>query len=364
MGRRGLKPKPVWSEKVVRGKTYYYRHWRCDNGTRHTESYGSADAPDYQKFADHLKRVEGNGGTWPTNRQNPPIWKLCLLFEGSDTYKKYSRGERHIWTGVFRRLREDGNLLADELDANKFRDQLCRETVVGTGKQMAVRTINSYLQRVKRLYEWAAQKGYLPQSLSDRIAQAKPATGRQGRVTQQVPPVPIEGLRAVFRYCRDSRYKRLRELRDMMRFQLRTGCRNGELLILRGKDISRVDDFWIWKPYKYKTQATGRTRQIMVSARAMAIIRPYLDRVGNDQHIWSYPDAKNYYQAVRNVVLKSGCERWHPYQLRHSFVTNIAYKHGLMAARDLAGHRFSATTEQHYISTRVMDSFRRIASKR
>jgi integrase len=42
---------------------------------------------------------------------------------------------------------------------------------------------------------------------------------------------------------------------------------------------------------------------------------------------------------------KAGIPHWHPNQLRHTAATKIRQRYGLEAARQILGHRSTATTE-------------------
>jgi len=65
---------------------------------------------------------------------------------------------------------------------------------------------------------------------------------------------------------------------DMVRFQRLTGCRPGEVCVLRPRDVDRSGEIWQYVPASHKMQHRGRQRVIFVGPQAKALLAPYLLR--------------------------------------------------------------------------------------
>ena len=61
-------------------------------------------------------------------------------------------------------------------------------------------------------------------------------------------------------------------LQDMIRVQLYTGMRPGELCQMRAVDIEVAGELWVYRPRTHKTQHRGRERLIAIGPRAQEIL--------------------------------------------------------------------------------------------
>jgi integrase len=65
---------------------------------------------------------------------------------------------------------------------------------------------------------------------------------------------------------------------DMVRFQLLTGARPGEVCSLTPGAVDRSGDVWEYRVEGHKTEHHGRTRVVYIGPEAQAVLRPYLLR--------------------------------------------------------------------------------------
>src|SRR6185436_17427489 len=65
---------------------------------------------------------------------------------------------------------------------------------------------------------------------------------------------------------------------DMVRFQRITGCRPGEVVILRPCDVDTSENVWIYTPSSHKTEHHGKQRVILIGPRTQNVLRRYLVR--------------------------------------------------------------------------------------
>ena len=152
---------------------------------------------------------------------------------------------------------------------------------------------------------------------------------------------------------------------DMVRFQRLTGCRPGELFILRPCDVDRSADVWRYVPESHKTEHHGRERVIFVGPQAQAILRPYLLRDAKAV-CFTRKDGKPFLRGNYSKPIGTACNkafpapkeldtderkawrkahRWSPNRLRHSAATAIRKQYGLEAAQVCLGHASADVTQ-------------------
>jgi integrase len=131
--------------------------------------------------------------------------------------------------------------------------------------------INKDVARIKRLFKWAGSKKLVPSSVYHDL---KTVEGlREGRSeakeTSKVLPVPRGVVEQTLTVMRPT-------LADMVRLQLETGMRPGELCIMRGIDIDMTGVVWLYHPSRHKTEHHGYTRVVPLGPRAQDIVRRHL----------------------------------------------------------------------------------------
>ena len=146
-----------------------------------------------------------------------------------------------------------------------------RQKMVDDG--LSRRYINKSIDRLRRMFKWAAAEELIPASVPQALAMV---TGlRRGRTeareSEPVRPVSDADVEATLPYLAVIPA-------DMVRFQRLTGCRPGEVCALRPCDVDRSDDIWAYRPESHKTEHHGRERVIHIGPRAQQVLRPYLLR--------------------------------------------------------------------------------------
>ena len=237
--------------------------------------------------------------------------------------------------------------------------------------------INGLMKRVCRMFRWAAAEGKLPAAVYDSI-RLIPGLQRgrtEAREAEAVRPVSEALVLATIPHCSPI-------VGDMIRVQLLTGMRPGEVCSLTPGMIDRSGDVWQAQLTSHKMAYRGRTRTVYFGPAAQAVLMPYLLR-GADQPLFSPREvvakknaerteqratplnqgnrpgygkrsrsgagkakrspgtqytATTYYRAVAYGIRKGGLEHWHPNQLRHTAATKIRAEFGLDAAAAMLGH--------------------------
>lgn len=134
-------------------------------------------------------------------------------------------------------------------------------------------TVNKNAGRLKWIFKWAAGEELIPSSVYQSLA-AVPGL-RRGRSSCREPdpvaPVDLEVVEATLPYLP-------RVTADMVRFQLLTGARPGEVCAMTPGDIRRGGDVWEYVVDGHKTEHHGRSRTVYIGPEAQAILTPYLLR--------------------------------------------------------------------------------------
>ena len=187
---------------------------------------------------------------------------------------------------------------------------------------------------------------------------------------------------------------------DMLRLQRWTGCRPGEVCILRPCDVDATGEVWAFRPESHKTEHHGRHRVIFLGPKTQDILWPYLlrektaycfipaeserkrnalrredrkspmtpsqaKRRPNRHPKWSPGNrytTDSYRRAIARAVdlanrqivkeaERSGIKNpelpphWHPNQLRHSVGTEVRKQFGLEATQVVLGHASANVSE-------------------
>jgi integrase len=169
--------------------------------------------------------------------------------------------------------------------------------------------------------------------------------GRSGaKETVRVTPAPDEDILAALEMMGD-------DLAVMVQLQLLSGCRPGELWVMRPGDIDRSVDPWQYRPQTHKNAWRGKERTIPLGSHAQGLLAPYLlqaaDRLcfvtlsGEPWNRYRYRD------SVHQACKRAGVPCFNPYQLRHNAGTETRRIFGLDAVQSQLGHSTRAMSERY-----------------
>lgn len=271
-----------------------------------------------------------------------------------------------------------------------------QEHLIGTG--ICRNTINDRVKIIKAVFKWGVATEIVPPSVYHGLL-ALPGLrlGRtDARESEPVQPVADEIVDATIPALPAV-------IADMIRFQRATGCRPGEVCIVRPRDVDRSGEVWTYRPSSHKTQHHGRGRTIYIGPNGQEILRQYLlrpdeafcfspkdsekkrlakrhadrktplscgNRPGNNRvrrpkrSAGDRYDSAAYRRAVTRAVNKINRERkikakkegipaervellpnWAPRQLRHTAGTAVRKAFGLEAAQVTLGHAKADVTQ-------------------
>jgi integrase len=228
------------------------------------------------------------------------------------------------------------------------------------------------------MFRWAVGEELLPAAVYQAL---QAVTGlRKGRSAAKeadpIEPVPEEAVRATLPHLP-------LQVAAMVRIQLLTGARPGEVAAIRPGDLSpSPDGLLIYRPGSHKTEHLDRRRVIVLGPQAQEVISPWLNRPPDaycfspvEASAWGVrgrgerPDppvttprlartggsgarrrpgpryTKDAYRwAIARACRRAGVPQWCPLQLRHSAATKIRSRFGLEAAQTVLGHAEADTT--------------------
>ncbi len=299
-------------------------------------------------------------------------WDFC------DGY--YRNGDRpspewyHIRTAlrVVRRLY--GPMAAGEFGPLALK--ACREAFLARDQNR--RTINQNVGRVKRMFRWAVENELVPASVFHGLqAVAGLRFGRcEARESEGVRAVRDEDVAAVLPHLSGP-------VAAMVRVQLLTGMRPGEVVIMRAEDLDRSGPVLSYRPTAHKNTHRGLPRVVILGPQAQRVLEPFVARrssgflfspreaeearsvrrrerrvspltpsqrararkAGGAARWRERYDVDSYRRAVRRACERAGVPAWSPHQLRHTAATKLRRAYGIEAARVVLGHRSAAVTE-------------------
>jgi integrase len=101
----------------------------------------------------------------------------------------------------------------------------------------------------------------------------------------------------------------------MVKLQLLTGMRSGELVIMRPCDIDRSHEIWHYYPHNHKTKYRSKNRIISIGPKGQRLLRPYLLR---DHQVYCFSPR----ESERQRLAKLHQERITPLHYGNSPGTN------------------------------------------
>lgn len=268
----------------IRGRRYYLGAWSKDRSAPSWDAYERKLAdfwarpaeppPELQLTANQVDRLD--------------IYGLLLRYRrhAEKEYSKEGKPTRFFanLAPAIRRLRElYGKTSARDFGPLKF--MALRETWIKEGK--ARKTVNEYTNIVRRVFKYGVKFQLVPPTVLEGLKAVEGLRrGRSGaRETAPVQPVADDVIDATLPHLPPI-------VADMVRLQRLTGCRPGEVCIMRRRDVRRDSqkrdghrakslplieaDVWEYWPQHHKTEHLGHELVKYIGPRAQMILRPYL----------------------------------------------------------------------------------------
>ncbi len=306
------------------------------------------------------------------------INSLCLGYLKHAESYGYSHKELEAYKVAVRRFRKVyGRTLVENfgpLNLKAFQQSLVEA-------ECSRMYVNKTVERIVRIFKWGTAEELVPSGIYEAL---KAVEGlKKGRTTAHdydpVKPVSTINIKKTVKHLQ-------RIPSDMVWFQRYTGCRSGEMVIMRPCDIDQSGDVWIYSPSTHKTEHHGKSRSVYIGPKAQAVLLPYLEDRSPESYIFSPKEAAeersktlrearrskitpsqkerekqakrrgrnnlgdrytpdSFRRAITRACKMAGVDEWSPHQLRHSAATEFRKKFGLEASQVLLGHSSANITE-------------------
>lgn len=233
--------------------------------------------------------------------------------------------------------------------------------------------INGDIGRIKRVFKWGVQSELVPASVYDALRCVEGLRYGKSAAKESTPvqPVPEEHIRAAGEHLPD-------EIAAMLKLQLLTACRPGEIVLLRPMDLDTTGKVWLFRPRFHKNTHRQRERIVYVGPGAQTVLGPFLVSCPTDQYVFSPKrvlqrmaekapthrrkdqkpnrkkttrvvreryDVGSYRRCVTRVCEAHGIPAFSLHQIRHTAATVIRREHGLEAAQLMCGHARADVTQ-------------------
>jgi integrase len=232
--------------------------------------------------------------------------------------------------------------------------------------------INKRVKHVRRMFKWGVAEGLVPAAVLWTLQALAPL--KRGRSEARESKLVLPVARAV---VEETLPILPPVVADMVRLQLETGMRPGELVILRAIDIDRSGRVWLYRPATHKTRHHGHDRIIPIGPKGQEIINRRL-KPAVEAYLFSPADSiaefrarqrqqrktpvqpsqqnrakkkpkkkpgeryttRSYgsvlHQAItrhnRKALAEKQIHHWHPHQLRHTRALELKREFGLDVA--------------------------------
>jgi integrase len=286
----------------------------------------------------------------------------------AEAYYRDADGRPTSQVGALRYgLRAVGELYAD-LPADEFGQphvKAVRQVWIDRGNARG--TVNARLGMVRQLFAWAADEELVDAATAARVKAVRPLQRHRtpARETEPVKPAPAGDAEKVIAALKRPAY------RAMLRLQLLTGMRPGEVCRLRPGDIDRTQTPWRAEFRRHKTSHRGRSRVVYFGPRAREVLAPYLDRDPGKYCFaprdWArqarapHVTVRVYWHRVDEACAAAGVPPFGPNRLRHTKATEVRDEYGLEGAQHVLDHSHIRTTELY--AERSEELKRRIAEE-
>ncbi len=344
------------------------RGYATDPYTRRPAYFGTYGTPECQAAYDHwiqrllTRRAEGPRSVPPGQPVTVAHLILAYLDHAGKYYRKHGQPTSEI--SNIKRMAISLNHQYGTLEVGQFGTTelkaLRQWWIVAQG--FARKHANGQVGRLRRMFRWGVETNLVPVEVLQRLLTVPGLSlGRtEAREEEPVLPVAREHVEAVLVVARPV-------LASMIRLQLLGSMRPEDVVRMRGEDIDRTAEPWLYRPWRHKMEHKGRSRVIPLGPQARAILTPLLaarpegwlfpSRVRHTGHL----TVAGYRRGIGRACLRAGVPHWYPLMLRHTGLTEVRAKYGLEGAQMIAGHAHAQVTEIY--ATSSLDLAKKIAEE-
>lgn len=243
--------------------------------------------------------------------------------------------------------------------------------------------VNAHLGRIRRVWKFGVSRQLVHESTWNALKAVEGLRRGEAKDPPKVTCVADSAVAAIESLVPPTVW-------TMIKIQLYTGMRPGEVCLMRTSDILQDDPTlpkevrtlcWTYRPHSHKTEHHERGRLILLGPHAQKLLEPWLRPAAPNGYLFSPREAAAYYLAKKAAARKSkrygkrptkknpqrsprdvytnfsynrsiakACKRaaiakWCPNRLRHNAATLVRKLYGIELARIILGHSTVATSE-------------------
>lgn len=267
----------------------------------------------------------------PYNQELPQLAKMFIVCKSIEGYSDGTlENYKYTLTNFFYTIQK----APEQVTTNDIRVYLYKYQ---QERKISNRSLEKIRGSIVVFYNWMHVEGYIDKNPTVAIPKIK----YEKKPKQPCTQIDLEYLR---RACETLKQRAILEL------MYSTGCRVGELVILKKSDID-------WETKEIHLFGKGKKHRISyINAKAEVAVKEYLrSRTDNNEHLF-VSDRKPYNQMhVDGVqkIIRLMCERADnqmvkhvtPHVLRHTFATTLAANNAdIISIQKLLGHSNISTT--------------------
>ncbi len=255
--------------------------------------------------------------------------------------------------------------------------------IVEGDRKLSRGTVNKFVAAIRLMFRWAAAQELIPGSIPQALANLPGL--RKGRSTAEetakIRPVRDEFVESSIPHMPG-------QVAAMVQIQALTGCRPGEIVIMRGCDLNTTGKIWEYTPRLHKTEhhENDRGRTVYLGPQAQEVLRPWL-KADLEAYLFSpdeavakmnaerrearqtpvYPSHQaryerekasrgrrshrdhysvtSYRQAIERACDAAKVPVYKPNQIRHSLATRLRREFNLETAGAVLGHSDLSTSQ-------------------
>jgi len=220
-----------------------------------------------------------------------------------------------------RMVRETGSWMNEEEKHKR------RKSCGGDGTTCRKET-NKRIGRIKKLFKWSVEMMLVAPAVWHGLQAVSGLQAGRGKAREsaEIEPVPLEKVELTLP-CLPEVFA------DIVRTQMYSGARAGEILKMRTCDIDKeaTPDVWVFAPSSHKNAWRGHKRKIVFGPRAQFVLRKYLSHEAPEAFLFrpgmgqprEQANLRPCYnvieldKAIGRAVKKAGVPHWSSHQLRH-----------------------------------------------
>jgi integrase len=330
----------------------------------HSVYLGPHGSPESKsRYREVVERWQERQRSKDLNTPDISIGELAILYD-SHVRQHYVKDGRPtseqcvIRAALHFLLASERHTLVRDFGPRRFKAVRAAMVSAGTCRE----TANKYSGRIRRLIRWGVGEEFVPPYVLAAIVAIDGLKAGRTEAKEKAPvgPVPLRDVLAIRRYLSP-------QITAMIKLQIRTAMRPGEVVVIRSCDIDTTGETWSYSVAGHKTEHRGRRRVVFIGPKAQCILRPFLKPDDPEAFIFSPLDVEiarnhaprpgrrrrprrrydvhSYRRAVQRACNRAGVSAWCPSRLRHTAATIMRQKSDIETVRTVLGHASAVTSE-------------------